>query len=170
MGKNRDVSLVVRPARASDADFLTDMLVVAAFWRPAGPRGSVAEVLAQPQLAHYVVGWPRRGDVGVIALHGRRRIGAAWLRMLPASDPGFGFVDDATPELAIGVTEGWRGRGVGDRLLEGLITAAADHGFTSVSLSVEQENPAKRLYERHGFRPVREESGSATMLLLMGGG
>lgn len=162
------MSLVVRPAEASDAGFLTDMLVAAAFWRPDGPRGSVSEVLTQPQLAHYVAGWPRRDDVGVIALHEGRPIGAAWLRTLPANDPGFGFVDDDTPELAIGVTEGWRGRGVGDRLLGALITAAADHGYRSVSLSVEQENPAKRLYERHNFRAVSEESGSATMLLLIG--
>lgn len=159
---------VLRPARASDADFLTEMLVVAAFWRPDGPHGSVAEVLTQPQLAHYVVGWPRPDDVGVIALHDRQPIGAAWLRMLPVSDPGYGFVDATTPEFAIGVTAEWRGRGVGDRLLGALVTAAAGHGFAAVSLSVEHENPARGLYERHGFRPVGEESGSLTMLLLLG--
>ncbi|GAA3949413.1 N-acetyltransferase [Gordonia caeni] len=161
---------VLRPARASDADFLAEMLVAASFWHPHGPRGSVAEVLGRPQLAHYVAGWPRPDDVGVIALHDRQPIGAAWLRTFPADDPGYGFVDAATPELAIGVTAEWRGQGVGDRLLGALITAAAEHGFAAVSLSVERQNPARRLYERHGFRRVGEESGSPTMLLLLGEG
>lgn len=89
------------------------MLVTAAFWRPGGPSGSVAEVLSQPQLAHYVSGWQRPGDLGVIALDGQQLVGAAWVRLLPENDPGYGFVDAATPELSIGVVQGWRGRGVG---------------------------------------------------------
>jgi len=35
------VPLAIRPAEASDADFLAEMLVAAAFWRTAGPSGSV---------------------------------------------------------------------------------------------------------------------------------
>lgn len=91
------MSLVVRRAPASDADFLAEMLVAAAFWRPDGPSGSVAEIMSQPQLAHYVAGWPGAGDVGVMALDGKQPVGAAWLRLLPESDPGYGFVDADTP-------------------------------------------------------------------------
>lgn len=115
------VPLVVRSAEASDADFLSEMLVAAAFWRPDGPHGSVTEVLSQPQLAHYVADWPCPGDLGIIALDGQRPVGAAWLRLLPESDPGYGFVDAATPELSMGVLQAWRERGVGPRLLDALI-------------------------------------------------
>ena len=141
------------------------MLVAAASWRPGGPSPSVAEVLAQPVLAHYVTGWPRPGDMGVVAVHDGRRIGAAWLRLLPATDPGYGFVDAATPELAIGVVPGRRGQGVGRRLLEGLLAAARERGYPAVSLSVEPDNPARRLYERAGFRQVGEAGGSLTLLV-----
>lgn len=161
------MSLVRRPAEASDADFLLEMLVAAAFLRPDGPQGDIAEVLSQPQLAHYVAGWPRAGDLGVVALDNQLPVGAAWLRLLPGSDPGFGFVDAAPPppELSMGVLQGWRGKGVGSRLLDALIAAAREQGLRSLSLSVEQDNYARRLYERMGFRQVSEADGSQTMLL-----
>src|ERR1035438_2934347 len=82
----------IRPADAADGPFLAEMLVAAAFWRPEGPQGKVSDVMDQPELAHYVVGWPQPGDCGVIA-EDEHPVGAAWFRFLPASDPGFGFVD-----------------------------------------------------------------------------
>ena len=157
--------ITVRSAGAADADFLAEMLVAAAFWRPDGPSGSVTEVLSEPTLAHYVTGWPRAGDLGVIALDEHEPVGAAWLRLLAESDPGYGFVDAATPELSMGVVRAWRGRGVGSRLLDALIAAAREQGLGSMSLSVEPDNRARRLYERAGFRQVGEVSGSLTMLL-----
>lgn len=144
------------------------MLVAAAFWRPGGPSGSTADVWQQPQLAHYVAGWPRAGDLGVIACCGQQPAGAAWLRLLPESDSGYGFVDAATPELCMGVVPGWRGRGVGGRLLDALIAAAREQGLASLSLSVEPDNHARRLYERVGFGQVGEVDGSLTMLLQLG--
>ncbi|MGB3257934.1 MAG: GNAT family N-acetyltransferase [Ornithinimicrobium sp.] len=150
---------------ASDADFLVQMLVVAAFWRSDRPPGSVREVLSQPQLAHYVTGWPRADDLGVIALDGEQSVGAAWVRLFPRSDPGYGFVNATTPELSMGVVRMWRGRGVGSLLLEALIAAGRDQGLKTLSLSVEPDNDARRLYERVGFRAVGEVSGSLTMLL-----
>lgn len=74
------------------------MLVAAAFWRPAGPPGSLREVWSEPQLAHYVAGWPQADGFGVIALDGQQPVGAAWARLLPDTDPGYGFVDATTPE------------------------------------------------------------------------
>ena len=167
--QNGPVPLAVRPAVATDADFLTEMLVAAAFWRPDGPGGSVGEVMAQPQLAHYVTGWPRPGDLGVIAYQDQQQVGAAWLRFLSQPDPGYGFVDASTPELSMAVLPAWRGQGVGRRLLEAILHAARDQGCTSVSLSVEPDNPARLLYERVGFRHVGDFSGSFTMLLSLPG-
>lgn len=157
--------LVVRRAAASDAGFLWEMLVAGAFWRPDGPHGSVAQALSEPQLARYVVGWPRPGDLGVVALGGQQPVGAARARLFPESDPGYGFVDAATPEMYIGVVQAWCGRGVGSRLLDALVLAAREQGLTSLSLSVEPDNHARRLYERLGFRQVDDANGSLTMLL-----
>ena len=157
-----DVSL--RAAVAADAEFLTKMLVHAAFWRPAGPGGSVEEVLLDPELSHYVRGWPQRGDLGVIATR-QRPVGAAWLRFFTADDPGYGFVDAAIPEVSMGVERLSRGRGVGTLLLEALITSSREAGLPALSLSVETDNHARRLYERSGFEQVGSAEGSLTMVL-----
>lgn len=156
-----EVSL--RPAVATDADFLAEMLVHAAFWRPAGPDGSVDEVLHDPDLSHYVTGWPQRGDLGVIA-ENQCPVGAAWLRFFTAEDPGYGFVDAAIPEVSMGVAPPSRSRGVGTLLLEALILASREAGLPALSLSVEADNYARELYERFGFDQVGSGGGSVTMI------
>jgi ribosomal protein S18 acetylase RimI-like enzyme len=163
------VTLNVRPAEASDAGFLAEMLVAAAYWRPDGPSGRVTDVFSHPQLAHYVAGWPRSGDFGVLALSGQQPVGAAWARVLPESDPGYGFIDSDIPEVSMGVMQAWRGRGVGTRLLNALIVTAREQKLGSLSLSVEPDNYARRLYERAGFRQVDQVDASLTMLLRLSG-
>ncbi|XVU26619.1 GNAT family N-acetyltransferase [Actinoplanes sp. CA-054009] len=47
----------------------------------------------------------------------------------------------------------WRGRGLGDRLVDEVLTWSAGRGQTRVDLWVAEGNPAaERLYQRHGFR------------------
>lgn len=46
-------------------------------------------------------------------------------------------------------------KALGARLLERLMTIARDR-YRALSLSVRADNPAKRLYDRFGFRVVRE--------------
>lgn len=160
------VKVSLRAAGAADAEFLTEMLVHAAFWRSAGPAGSVAEVLRDPNLSHYVSRWPQDGDLGIIA-HSQRPVGAAWLRFFTADDPGYGFVNAATPEVSVGVQPPSRGRGVGTLLLQALITASRQAGLPALSLSVEADNDARRLYERAGFDQVGSAGGSLTMVLYL---
>lgn len=158
--------MTVRAARPDDGPFLAEMLVAAAFWRADGPAGSVAEVMGRPEFAHYIAGWPRPGDLGVVEVDAAtgEPIGAAWLRYLGSADPGYGYVDDVTPELTIGVTRAARRRGTGGRLIAALMDAAREQGIGAISLSVEPDNYAMRLYERHGFRAVGVNGGSATMI------
>ena len=120
--------------------------------------------MSRPELAHYVTGWPRPGDLGIVAEE-EHPVGAAWVRSFPAADPGYGFVDAATPELAMAVAPAWRRRGVGAAPLPALLAAARDGGLAALSLSVEPDNPARGLYERFGFSPVDRTNGSLTLLL-----
>ena len=79
-------------------------------------------------------------------------MGAAWLRFLPAADPGYGFVAPDVPELTIGVARDWRGRGVGRALLRALAGQARSAGIRRISLSVERKNFAQKLYLSEGYR------------------
>jgi ribosomal protein S18 acetylase RimI-like enzyme len=57
--------------------------------------------------------------------------------------------------MDIAIAPAFRGRGIGTRLLEALIEEAEESG-RKLSIHVEQNNPAKLLYERLGFEPAGE--------------
>jgi GNAT superfamily N-acetyltransferase len=162
----RKIELAVRPAVASDEAFLRLAGYDAAF-PPGVERLSFADTQKIPELSHYVDGWPRPGDVGVVAEHDGRPIGAAWCRRFPPDDPGYGWVDADTPELAIAVVEGLRGQGVGRTLMRALAGAARAEGYERLCLSVSQDNPgAVALYLSEGYRVVGlDGGGSLTMVL-----
>ena len=80
------------------------------------------------------------------------RLGAAWYRLFPTEEPAWGFVAADVPEVSMGVTAEARGRGVGSALLDVLLALARAQGHRALSLSVDRQNPARRLYERKGFR------------------
>lgn len=67
--------------------------------------------------------------------------------------------------MTIGVRAEARGHGVGTALLRALIELARDKGYPGLSLSVEEDNPALRLYERFGFVRVARVENAWTMRL-----
>lgn len=160
-----DPQVRMRPAAASDGDFLTDLVVAAVNWDPDREPTSRDQILADPRNWHYVEGWVRDGDVGVVAVDGDDvPIGAAWLRMFTADDPGYGFVAADVPELSIGVVEPWRGHGVGRVLLRKALDVAAGHGHGRVTLSVERGNRVRDMYLEEGFVVVGSDSDADTMV------
>lgn len=158
-------TLRLRPLGAHDQGVLRAMLYEAACWRPSGPRPPVDETLGRPELRVYHAGWGRPGDRGIVAEVEGHPVGASWSRIFTADDHGYGFVDEATPELTLAVAESHRRLGIGRTLLSALLVQARLDHVTAISLSVEHDNPARRLYELSGFTPVGEVGGAATMLL-----
>ncbi|MGW8484055.1 N-acetyltransferase family protein [Microbacterium sp. NPDC055903] len=141
----------IRPAVQSDATFLGDMVVEAANWRAGGARPR-HEVVASSEHRRYIAGWMRPADAGFVAVDEVGvPIGAAWYRMLPRTEPGFGFVGTAVPELIIGVRPIWRAHGIGRVLLRSLVRRAGEEGYARISLSVERDNFARTLYRSEGF-------------------
>jgi GNAT superfamily N-acetyltransferase len=145
---------VLRPVDRQDVRFLRDMLRHAYHWRMA----------QDPDLPvfRYVQNWGRAGDAGVIAFDGPNEYGAAWYRLFPESAPGFGFVDEQTPELTIAVVPSRRGHRGGTELLEALLERARRDGFRRLSLSAEPGQTG--FYEKHGFRELRRQDGTVTMV------
>jgi len=156
--------MIIRPATGDDAALLGAMLYEAARWDPHGPREPIEEVLADPVIRRYHDGWGRRGDAGVVGELEGSPVGAAWHRLFAAKAPGFGFLDEQTPELSIAVAPLHRGKGIGGLLLRAAMVQAREAGFRRLSLSVAARNPARRLYQRAGFEEVGEHGGSWTML------
>ena len=123
--------------------------------RVASRQPSIESVKAQPDLARYVSGWGRSGDLGYVAALAQTRvlIGTAWLRLWTPENQGYGYLADDIPELAIAVIPQYQGKGIGTALLTRLL-AAAEGNFPAVSLSVRADNRAIALYRRAGFEIV----------------
>ncbi len=152
------MSYSIRAALAADEPFLWEMLYQALHVPPGQPPFPRA-ILLQPEISQYLRDWGGPGDFALITESVTQPVGAAWLRLLRH---GYGYVDEATPELTVAVLPEFRGQGIGAKLLAALC-AHAQTRYAAVSLSVTATNPAVRLYRRLGF----ETLGPAGTSLLM---
>jgi GNAT superfamily N-acetyltransferase len=148
-----------RAVRCADEPLLIHATLGNLNWREQ--RFTERDVKTRSEFRHYTLLVPERGDFGLIAERAGEPIGVVWAQFLPVDDPGYGFLDESTPEISLWVREDSRGQGVGKVLLRRLQREAVDRGLARLSLSVEADNFAKRLYVTEGFLEVagREEDG-----------
>jgi ribosomal protein S18 acetylase RimI-like enzyme len=151
--------MVIRRGGRQDVRFLRDMLHHAYYWRERDPGKGPGPV------ARYVKGWGKPGDTALIAIDDGFPVGAAWYRLFTRDHPGYGFVDEETPELAIAVVPNRRGRGLGEALLDALVERARGDGYRALSLSVPADDDALLVfYEKHGFARVHEDGGDSVTM------
>ena len=157
------MDIAFRALLPSDQPFLWEMLYMALYVPPGGspfPRS----ILADPDIACYVGGWGRPGDWGRLACAGAAPIGAVWLRLWSGDEKGYGYVSPFIPELSIALLPEYRHKGIGTRMLAQVISMSRER-YPGLSLSVVENSPARRLYERLGFRRVGRIMESLVMLL-----
>ena len=140
-------AMLVRPATAADLAVLWEFLAIAAY------EPSAEAARAVPFVAAHLAGWQGPEDFGFVAEVAGRPIGAAWARQFSPEDEWPFQIDDHRPAITIGVAEDTRGQGVGSALMRALIAEAGRRGV-GLCLNVRHDNPARRLYERLGFRLV----------------
>lgn len=90
-------------------------------------------------------------------------MGAAWYRTYTEANHGY-FVAEDVPELSIAVIASRRHERIGRHLIVDLIDASLAHGYSAISLSVREDNPARRLYESAGFVLIEKPGTSWTMV------
>lgn len=117
----------------------------------------LAALLDTPRaFASTYAGAAARDESAWLALLGSMRV---WLAF--EEDRPVGVIalsrDEELPEdeaylIQMWVSSSARGRGVGDLLVSTVLDSAGEAGYSRVLLDVGEENlPAQRLYERHGF-------------------
>lgn len=160
----------LRQASSDDKALIYSFLTIAA--RMDDSDEPIQKALTDPALVKYWQDWGRPADLGLVAESSEFNypVGCAWVRLFSGEAPGFGHISDDIPELAFGVVKNCRGQGIGTLLLERLL-AECRGKYPGVSLSVRQDNPAVRLYERCGFRTVGEgfinRVGTASITMLL---
>jgi ribosomal protein S18 acetylase RimI-like enzyme len=149
----------IRSIKPADYEVLADFLYHAIFRAP-GAEPLPREVISKPEIAIYIDGFGGKHDLGAVAEQDGHIIGVAWTRIIPA----FGHVDDDTPELAISVLPECRNQGIGTKLLKKLFELLAEKGYKQTSLSVQKDNPALHLYQRMGYKTIRENDEDYIMV------
>jgi L-amino acid N-acyltransferase YncA len=150
------VTVVIRNGGHLDVPFMRSMLTHAYNWH-------VTKLETEIPTSGYVDGWGRKGDAVLIAIDEGHRLGAGWYRLFRASAPGYGFVDEQTPELTIAVVPGRRGEGIGHALLHKLLARAEADGHPALSASVERNHPDASIFVQEGFETVGETEYAVTM-------
>lgn len=142
----------IRPLRPEEAPLMDVFLYEAIFQRPGQPR-LPREITAKPELRVYIQDFgAKRGDHCLCAEEGGRVIGMVWTRIIP----GYGHLDNETPEFAISLLPEARGRGVGSRLMRAMLTLLRQEGYARASLAVQKDNYALRMYQKAGFVTIGE--------------
>ncbi len=157
------MAIIIRNARPDDIELLKEALYISVVWDDEEPS-SFEQVVGHPELAQYWENWGRPGDLGVVAERDGQYVGAAFGRLFTEDRPSFGFVDEQTPEVGIGIIEGERGKGLGRQMMLQLEGLYREFGSRRLSLSVNFTNPARHLYESLGYAEVGQDENSAQMV------
>lgn len=143
----------IRPIESSDYVCLPEFLYQSIFI-PEGIEPPPRSVINDPQIFVYIKDFGTQvGDLGVVAEQNGQVIGTAWTRIIP----GYGHINENTPELAISILPEFRGYGIGTKLMKNLFEILKDKGYEQTSLSVQKDNPATKFYLNLGYKVTKEK-------------
>ena len=142
----------IREMTAQEYPLLDDFLYEAIFV-PEGVDPPSKSIITSPELQVYVKGFgASKDDFALVAEVENKIIGAVWVRIMN----DYGHIDDKTPSLAISLYKKYRGQGIGSSLIKEMLSLLQTHGYKRVSLSVQKANYAAKLYQKIGFRIIKE--------------
>ena len=142
----------IREMTAQEYPLLDDFLYEAIFV-PEGVDPPSKSIITAPELQVYVKGFgASKDDFALVAEVENKIIGAVWVRIMN----DYGHIDDKTPSLAISLYKKYRGQGIGSSLIKEMLSLLQAHGYKRVSLSVQKANYAAKLYQKIGFRIIKE--------------
>ena len=142
----------IREMTAQEYPLLDDFLYEAIFV-PEGVDPPSKSIITAPELQVYVKDFgASKDDFALVAEVENKIIGAVWGRIMN----DYGHIDDKTPSLAISLYKKYRGQGIGSSLIKEMLSLLQVHGYKCVSLSVQKANYAAKLYQKIGFRIIKE--------------
>ena len=150
----------IRNIHPQEIPVLDDFLYEAIF-SPQGVEPPPRSIIEQDDLQVYVRGFgDDPHDHCLVAEVDGKIAGAVWVRLMD----DYGHVDDQTPSLAISLYKEYRGQGIGTQLLLQMMDLLRKEKYAQVSLSVQKENYALRMYQKAGFKIVEDRGEEVLMV------
>ncbi len=134
---------------------LLDSFLYEAIYIPDGIEPPPKSIIDCPELQEYIVEFgKRKSDKALVAEIQGNVVGAIWVRIMN----DYGHIDNDTPSLAMSVYKKYRGLGIGTSLLKQLLSVERLAGYSKISLSVQKNNYAVKMYKKIGFTVVDENN------------
>lgn len=149
----------IREIRKNEYPILSEFLYGAIFV-PEGMDKPPRSIIEQPELQVYIEDFGKEDDHCFVVEIKGKIVGAVWARIMD----DHGHIDDETPSLAISLYEGYRGLGIGTTLMGVMLRSLREKGYEQVSLSVQKENYAVRMYRKAGFEVIDENKEEYIMV------
>lgn len=152
MGENMSVNFEIREMKAFEYGCLKDFLYEAIFI-PENAIQPPRSIVDTPQLQVYIENFgTKKSDHALVAIVDHSIVGVIWTRIMK----DYGHVDEHTPSLAMALYKAYRGKGIGTALLKNMCLVLKEQGYAQVSLSVQKENYAYKMYQHAGFYCIQE--------------
>ncbi len=151
---------IIREIKKSEYIFLKNFLYEAIFI-PEGITPPPKNIVDIPELQIYISNFGKSlHDVALVAESNKRLVGAVWCRIMK----DYGNIDDETPSLAIGIYKEYRKLGIGTEMMKKMINILKEKKYEKVSLSVQKNNYAVKLYKKLGFKIFKETEEEYIMI------
>ena len=151
---------IIREIKKEEYVLLEHFLYEAIFI-PVGVEPPPKTIINMPELQEYIADFGSlKDDKAIVAEVEGKIIGSVWVRIMN----DYGHIDDDTPSLAMSLYKEYRGLGIGTELLKEILLNLKLAGYTKVSLSVQKDNYAVKLYKKVGFTVYDENEEEYIMV------
>ncbi len=151
---------VLRELRKDETGLLKDFLYEAIFV-PEGVEAPDRSIIERPELALYYKDFGTGpADNCIVAEADGKVVGAVWTRIMD----DYGHVKDDIPSFAISLYKEYRGKGIGTMMMHQMLQLLKTQGYKKASLAVQKENYAVKMYEKAGFKTVKENDEEYIMV------
>ena len=143
---------LIREIRPEEIPLLNGFLYEAIFI-PEGVSAPPRSIIENEELQVYVRDFGKEiDDRCLVAEVGGKIVGAIWTLIMT----DYGHIADGIPSLAISLYKDYRHQGIGTELLQKMLQLLQRDGYPKISLSVQKANYAFRMYQKAGFKVLKE--------------
>lgn len=154
------MNYTIRTMKKQEFPLLEDFLYEAIFI-PEGMEVPPRSVISLPELQTYIKDFGLlKDDFALVAEIEKQIVGTVWVRIIN----DYGHIDSSTPSLAISLYKDYRKHGIGIAMMKEMLNLLRNHGYKSVSLSVQKANYAAQMYQKLGFKIVNENKDEWIMI------